>query len=381
MVYDLGSSDISPEINRSRSLYSDEAQAFITRNNSNVNRGISYKAAKSITEFLPSAELVCLFSGNSPYTFEAVGGEGSKARRNGRYVDPQWWSLLDYNFIAGTSITQDDFDANRNVIVITERVARELFHTTDIVGREVLINFKPYSILGVVENVSSQFNLAYGDFWANMSAENQKYVTHATGSEGVNGYISFIALAKPGQISSLRSELDKGVLNLNNNLAETTFKLKIKSHPDYSFSSFFDFSPQFAYGLLIMILLIIPAVNISGLIFSMLDKRYTEIGIRKAYGASNGSVINLFLSENLLLILIGGIIGLLFSFLVIYLFRNWLLGVSVAYVSTLSLSWWMLFRPSVFLIAFVVCVSFNLLSTLIPVWYISRKNVVEALKG
>jgi putative ABC transport system permease protein len=77
---------------------------------------------------------------------------------------------------------------------------------------------------------------------------------------------------------------------------------------------------------------------------------------------------------------VGGIIGLLLSFSTLYLFSGWLLGVAVDDAAALSLSWWMLFRPSVFVAALLGCVAFNVLSTLIPVWHTSGKHIMDIFK-
>ncbi|MDR0746052.1 MAG: FtsX-like permease family protein [Mediterranea sp.] len=263
-------------------------------------------------------------------------------------------------------------------MVITERLAREMFRSTGVVGREMLIDYKPFTVCGVVKDVSSQFFVACADFWANYLS--RKYIEESGyGSENVSGYVEFILLAKKGKAGAVKEEVAQRVERFNETLRETTFKLEPQTHNEYTFSDFLGVNSVLLYGLLACIFLIIPAVNISGLISSMLDKRYEEIGVRKAYGASRASIVNQFLSENLLLISIGGIIGLFLSFLMIYLFRSWLLGVSVAYLATLNLSWWMFFRPSVFIIALLSCLLFNLLSTLIPVWYISKKYITDTL--
>lgn len=379
MVFYLGSSNLKPEINRTRSLYSDQEYAFRTSNNSNRNRGMSLRTAKAITQTLPSAQLVSYHTVLTSYTSKVVGGEGSRAKREGRFVDLEWWKLMEYEFIDGTPFTESDYAAKRNVIVVTERMAQEMFNTTEVLGREVLIDYTPYLIRGVVKNVSSQFTLAYSDFWANLLSI-PGVEENGAGSENVNGQIRFIVVAQNGKKEALKQEIEKGIVNFNSTLADTTFKMEIASHTDFTFSKFLGLNPVILYILLGCIFLVVPAVNISGLIYSMLNKRYEEIGVRKVYGASNSSIVGLFLTENMAVTLIGGVTGLLFSFITLYFFRGWLLGVSVVHSSSLELSLGMLFKPSVFGIALVFCLLFNLLSTFIPVWYVSKKNIAETLR-
>lgn len=378
MAYDLNSSDLAPEVNRTRSVYSSHERSFRTTDHGNGNNGMSHKTALAITDHLPWIEQLSIFMPNRPFTCEAVGGEGHRGRKRGRFVDKGWWSLFDYRFVSGRPFSEEEYRAGRRVVVITEHLARQMFRSTDVVGREMLVNYQPYTICGVVKEVSSQFSVAYADFWANyLSQENIEESGY--GSELVAGGSKFIVIAQKGKREKVKEEINNSVRRFNESLRETTFEMKPETHNEYTFSSIFGINPVLFYGLLAGIFLIVPAVNISGLISSMLDKRYEEIGIRKTYGASRRAIIRQFLSENLLLILIGGCIGLLLSFAGIYLFRNWLLGVSVAYISTLHLQWWMFFRLSVFLTAFLGCLLFNLLSTLIPVWHTSGKNISASL--
>lgn len=380
MVYDLNSSDLAPEVNRTHSLYSDESSAWRAESHTNVNSGMSFKTVTAITENLPSAQSVSIHSVPSMYSCQSPDGGGSRARRRGRFVDSEWWVINQYSFISGRPITREDYEARLNVVVVTERTAREIFYSSDVVGREIWINFIPYTICGVVDNVSSQFSIAFADFWANLSA-NPQLIEQGSGVENVNGWIDFIACAYPGKINQLSREIEDNVKTYNDNLLEAAFVVKTKTHTEYTFNKIMDINPVIVYVLLVCILLIVPGVNISGLISSMLNKRYGEIGIRKAYGESRTGIAVQFLTENLLLIIIGGIIGMLLSFLMLYVFRTWLLGVSAAYVSQIEFSWWTFFRPSVFLAVFVFCLLFNLISTFIPVWHVSGRNINDTLKS
>jgi len=51
-------------------------------------------------------------------------------------------------------------------------------------------------------------------------------------------------------------------------------------------------------------------------------ERTREIGIRKAVGAQNNDIIMQFLCESLVLCVIGGIIGILLSYLIVFALRN-----------------------------------------------------------
>lgn len=80
-------------------------------------------------------------------------------------TDDTFWRVFDFSFVAGKPYDQATFDAGLPVAVITESVARRLFQTTEAVGREFLLNHAPYTVSGVVKDVSTLANTAYAQVW------------------------------------------------------------------------------------------------------------------------------------------------------------------------------------------------------------------------
>lgn len=376
MAYDLGSNNFSPEIHRTRSLYISKVQSYRTADHGNQSSNMSYRTARALTDSLSLAALVSIHCANRPYTVEALGGDNTRERRRGRFVDHNWWTLFDYEFISGRPFTEEEYQSGRKVVVISEMLAGALFQSTeDAVGREIAVNFIPYVVCGVVRNVSRQFSVAYADLWINYTAY-PDIKEFGTGSERVAGATHFIALAKPNKVNALKKELETRLDMFNKSLLETTFQAKFKSHVEYTFADIFGIPPALIYALLIAVFILIPAINISGLIASMLEKRYEEIAIRKAYGAPNYAIIKRFLFENLSQVVVGGLLGLLLSIACIYFLSDWLLGTSTASANELLR---MCVRADVFLVTLVFCLLFNLLSIFFPVWHVSRKSIIDTI--
>lgn len=68
------------------------------------------------------------------------------------------------------------------------------------------------------------------------------------------------------------------------------------------------------YGIVIAILLLVPAVNLSGMTLSRMRRRMAEIGVRKAFGATGGELIRQVFFENFVLTLLAGVVGLALSY-------------------------------------------------------------------
>ena len=61
-------------------------------------------------------------------------------------------------------------------------------------------------------------------------------------------------------------------------------------------------------GIMFFILLI-PMINLSGMVGSRMEARMSEFGVRKSFGAWRGDVLQQITGENLLLTLLGGVLG------------------------------------------------------------------------
>ncbi|MDE6371639.1 MAG: FtsX-like permease family protein, partial [Duncaniella sp.] len=140
--------------------------------------------------------------------------------------------------------------------------------------------------------------------------------------------------------------------------------------------------------LILLALLIVPALNLSGMIAGRMDSRQQELGIRKSFGATRRRLISQVLWENLFLTIIGGIIGFIITWIVlssraISLFTS----IGAAPYSTMlnnaiemHLTSDMIFAPVIFVFVFLICVVLNIMSALIPAWNALRNPIVKSMK-
>ena len=156
---------------------------------------------------------------------------------------------------------------------------------------------------------------------------------------------------------------------------------ELYTHTEYTFFRGKDISAPLVYSMLLMVLLIVPAINISGMTNARMQERVTEIAVRKAYGASRISIMVRLFLENLFTVFLGGILGYLFSCVFVWLGRVWLFGSGEVELSDISLDGGLLLHPALFVLVFGVCVVFNLLSVLIPVWMVTHRNIATTIKG
>ena len=337
---------------------------YKTNENWQSNGPVSYKTAKACFKEMAAPEAVTITSSFSE-TMLAAKPAGEKVSCSVLQVDDDFWKA-----------------------VISEDIARQLFGTSDVVGKTFLLNHSAYMICGVVRPVSKLARYAYAQIWIPLSSTDA--FTASWGEYGIMGMVSVYILAKSqDDFPAIRMEAER----LRDRYMEgyPDYELLYRDQPDTYFVAAQRYSANNPpavkqavrqYIITLIILLIVPAVNLSGLTLSRMRKRLSEIGVRKAFGAPRRELMIQVLSENMLYSLLGGVLGLILSygatfFLGSMLFSIDFMGNGVTDLRTMCMD--LLFDPVVFLLAFFACFALNLLSAAIPAWRVTRTNIVDAI--
>lgn len=321
-------------------------------------------------------------------TMLAAKPAGEKVSCSVLQVDDDFWKVFKFDFLSGYPFDKATFDAGATKAVISEDIARQLFGTSDVVGKTFLLNHSAYMICGVVRPVSKLARYAYAQIWIPLSSTDA--FTASWGEYGIMGMVSVYILAKSqDDFPAIRMEAER----LRDRYMEgyPDYELLYRDQPDTYFVAAQRYSANNPpavkqavrqYIITLIILLIVPAVNLSGLTLSRMRKRLSEIGVRKAFGAPRRELMIQVLSENMLYSLLGGVLGLILSygatfFLGSMLFSIDFMGNGVTDLRTMCMD--LLFDPVVFLLAFFTCFALNLLSAAIPAWRVTRTNIVDAI--
>jgi putative ABC transport system permease protein len=117
--------------------------------------------------------------------------------------------------------------------------------------------------------------------------------------------------------------------------------------------------------------MLLPTINLININISRIMERASEIGVRKAFGASSWTLVGQFIIENVILTLLGGAIGFAMSRFVLQFITG---------------SGWFPYAEfhlnhRIFLGGFILAVFFGVLSGVYPAWRMSRLHPVQALKG
>lgn len=390
ITYQIRVDNYSPEDNRDRTLYVRWGGRITTAGEQHGNGYLSLQTIKECIQGMETPEAVAIVS---PWRSQLASIPGGREKKECLmlFTDDVFWKIFNFQFVSGAPYTAGDVQSGLKKVVITESLARRLYGTSDAAGKTLMISYKPYTVSGVVRDVSTIARASYAEVWVSYSAEPFPGDSWA---ENITGWYQAIILSPSSSAASfhaIRQEMDRQLTRYNASLSNYRLNLydQPDTHLDWEIKGLGAVGPDktntmLQYLLVIVILLLVPAINLSGMTLSQMRNRLSEIGIRKAFGATRNTLLVQILSESMLLTLLGGVAGLFLSYIAVWLMRTWLLGNSFASISSVfggtpSLAVSELLSPVIFLYAFGFCLLLNLLSAGIPAYRMARKNVIEAL--
>ena len=310
-----------------------------------------------------------------PSTLVSREGSSEIISADQRLTDATYWKIFSFSFIKGRPFNEGEFNSGISVAVVSETLAKKAFKGETALGQTILVNFKPYRIIGIVKDVSPVFKRAYGDLWVPYSSLKKE-----------NLYFDVVIMAeKTSDFAAITAEVRNMEKKYNTENAPWTLDMKGPLNnqfyqKDIRGNSVEDITKSITIQnrkmiFILLILLLIPAINLSGLSLSRMKKRTEEIGIRKAFGAKRYTILIQVLFENLITSLIGGVIGLILSYVIVFRMRDWLLDIPSG--STIPVN--TLISIPVLLAVFAVCLVINLLSAGIPAYRASRMKIINSL--
>lgn len=370
----IKTTNISPEINRDRTLYLLREWTKSKKGDGNSQNGtISYNVYKTyISEMkVPETHSAIVIEWEKSI-ITTPENEMERIPMDLKPTDANYWKIMSFPFASGKPFSQEDFSSGLKKAVITESTAQILFGSKDALGKTININFVPYTVIGIVKNVSPIFHYAYSDI----------YIPYTSRDSYESNWFRIMILAKDKHDFSLIDD-EVRAMERKFNATDPEWDLELKGPYNHSAQEISrnsgndpDMKSQIRKTVFILcVLLLVPAINLSSFSLSRIKRRTEEIGIRKAFGAKKYIILIQVLFENLITSLIGGIIGLTLSYIVVIWLKQWLLGIESDSMIPLST---FLSLP-VFIAVFIVCVLLNLLSAGIPAYRASKVTIIDSL--
>lgn len=393
IVYYIRIANIYPETNRDRMLIVKNAMEESPNGDISVSN-LSYHTIETCFLSLHDTEAVSALY--DPWKKHFVQPPGSKEQLpvTVKYVDTNFWHVFAFRFLQGTPFTEADFQSGIRTAVISESMSKRLFGTVDAVGQYVSLNFMPYRVCGVVKDASFVTETTFAQLWIPYTVNPGHKSSFAEGGT-LGNFGVYILASSAGDMEKIRNEALDNVRKLNSTLPDQ-IELKLFGQPDRHWESTFrlysnqvlDFTKiGWQHSLIFLILLLIPGISLSAMTDSRMERRLSEMGIRRAFGAPVKTLMGQIFTENFLFTLLGGLAGLIFSYILILISSDWIMNIGQSWSSVppdgtkVIFTASMLINIPVFLIALGVCLLLNLIAAVIPAWRASHKDIIFSLNA
>jgi len=324
-------------------------------------------SAKKMT-FYTSGHSFDMFLNSNKLTFDAS------------YTDANFWDIHEFNFLAGVPYQETQVENQEPVAVLSQKAAKQYFGDyKNIIGKEIEMEKKHYKVIGVIDEVPSSIP----------TFNKEVYIPYT--------HVKPKRLASPDLLGrfnvTMLADSEAGVNKIKEEILHQVKSIEIPPPNDYDHNQVeitpMTYNEAYARGLvyyedpqkslkyvvgfvsfLLMLFFLLPTLNLINLNISRIMERSSEIGVRKAFGASSSNILFQFVFENIILTFIGGAIGFVLALILINIINSsqWLED------TTLS------FNYRVFFYSLLICLFFGILSGLIPAYRMSKVHIVNALK-
>lgn len=225
-----------------------------------------------------------------------------KIKANCLFVSKDFFNIFSYDLIEG--------DANhtltdKNSIVISEEVAMNLFNsTTNVIGKTIdYQNEQQFFVSGIFKQVPSNSSLQF-DFVLSDKLLIEKYPS--IGNWGNNQPSTYILLKQGTNIKQFN---DKIARLIESKCGQSYRTLFLRPFSDKYLYGTYENGVQVGgrieyvklFSIIAIFILVIACINFMNLSTARASKRIKEIGMKKALGASQKSLIFQYLSESMLM--------------------------------------------------------------------------------
>lgn len=237
-------------------------------------------------------------------------------------INKDYFNANALTLLAGRYLTEKDVSGNKRVIMVSNKVVENVFggdaQSALAQSIQVVINNKFYRfyIAGVYqyEEDSASFSSEDSD-----NVTTTAYIPITTGKEMLHtdeGYENFTIVTEP-DIEDVSAFADEVETYMNEKYYAANDKYEIHTMTMSSITSSMNSMVEtvsVAIAFIAGISLLVGGIGVMNIMLVSITERTREIGTRKALGAKNSSIRMQFITEAVILCLIGGLLGIAAGF-------------------------------------------------------------------
>jgi putative ABC transport system permease protein len=273
-----------------------------------MRKPLTVEDAKAIKEQCPSVQDVCYIG--MPWSTRITIKYKEKTVRGGDFngVSQNLSTVYNLQIANGRFFTESEDAHKTSVAVIGPDTAEALFANSDPIGKQILIQGHPFTVLGVTEK--SKLGSMIGE------ADNYVYIPYGTFHKMMpwEEFHQLLIQAKSGLRPQAMDESEsllrrrRGVKHAEpNNFSLTTADTLVKQLDQFTSIIGMVAIAISSVGLLV------GGIGVMNIMLVSVTERTREIGVRKAIGATKSDIVFQFLFEAMTLTGIGGIFGIVLA--------------------------------------------------------------------
>lgn len=329
-----------------------------------VNRPTAkYSELKLLQDRTTLASAICFYS-NQNINLHYKNINYSNVSING--VSVEYSQIQNIEIQYGRYINQSEFVHGSAVGIIGYEVATQLYGSpAAAIGKPLMIANKKITIVGVTAKSGS----GIVDFDHSVTIPYFCYAGIFDDKNGNNSPVLIVMAKKGVNNVALVDEL-RGAMRQIRRLSprqEDNFALNDINVLSKSMDGIFS-SLNIGGALIAGLSLLVGGFGVANIMFVTVRERTSQIGLKKAIGAKKSTILTEFLLESAFLCVLGGLLGLLFVYILTLVLNNFMPFPIVV-------------SPGIIGIAFTICIVLGILSGIIPASIAAKMNPVEAIRS
>lgn len=328
--------------------------------------GPTLKEFRFLQRKLENHEGIAIFVAKSGVTLKYKNNSAGDASIQG--ITYSFYKVTDVRIASGRYFTLEEIESSKNVAIIGDRIADDLFNTEKIkIGKIIKIKGSKFTVIGIMKKQGS-------NFLGTPSNDDNCLIPYKT-------IAKYLALKRKGVQSTIAikgKQDDKRLFELENEitgLMRAIRGLKPRQENNFAINRSEMFTNIIASAFKVIgiagwviggFAILIGGFGIANIMFVSVKERTSIIGIQKSLGAMNFFILSQFLFEAVFLSIIGGAMGIFLVFLLTLIPQDKLV-LTLDFSNVLS--------------GIAISATIGILSGIVPAIVASMMNPVDAIRA